>query len=188
MAKVEAAVKRVPNVTSFAYDATKHEITVGYSGYYKDVKDIKIALDGQSVPCEAINPARVVIRPIGKVEKPEGVIGAIKGVPGVVDASTDNNDLIAYADLNTLSLDTLTKAVEGAGVKCQIPSHEEIKVRYSAAGTVDALKSELQRTKWVLRVDIDAADSSVKVLAVRGRVTRDAVKAAMSKCGFPEAK
>ncbi len=188
MSKVEAAVKRVPNVTSFAYDAAKKEITVGYNGFYKDIKDIKIAIDGQSIPCEAVNPARVVVRPIGKPEDPKPALGALKAVAGVVDVAQDNNDFIAYADLSKLSLADLIKSLEGSGVKCQIASHEEIKVRYTTTGSTDALKTDLMKTKWVLRVDVDAADSSVKVLAVKGRVTKDAVKSVMSKHGFPEAK
>jgi hypothetical protein len=188
MAKVEAAVKRVPNVSSYAFDPVTREITVGYAGFYKNIKEIKIAIEGQGVSCEPVNPARVVVRPLGKIEKPDGALSALRGVAGVVEVAPDNNDLVAYADLKTLSLEALCAAVEGAGFKCQIASHEEIKVSYSAAGSVEPLKADLLRTKWVLKADVDAGGSCVKVLAVKGRVTKSAVKSVMAKHGFPEAK
>jgi copper chaperone CopZ len=188
MAKVEGAVKRVKGVSSFSYDATKREIVVGFSGPVSDAKDIKIAIDTQGLTNEILSPAKVVVRPIGKIENPAAALAALKGVPGVVAAESEYNDLVAYADLSTASLDALVKAVEGSGVKCQISSHEEIKVKFGSSGSVEALKNDLGRTKWVLRVDVNAGDSSVKVLSVRGRITRSVVKSIMAKHGFPEAQ
>jgi copper chaperone CopZ len=188
MGKVEAALKRVDGVSSVSYDQASKEISVGFSGPYAEIKKIKIAVDGQGVAGEVVSPARVVIRPMGQVEDASSAINALKGVSGVVASEKDMNDLIAYADLKTVSLDSLLKAAEATGIKCQIASHEEIKVKYTAAGASEPLKSDLSCTKWVLRVDIDASDSSVKVVAVKGRVTRSVVKSVMAKHGFPEAK
>lgn len=188
MAKVEAAVKRVEGVSSFSFDQNSKEISVGYSGKYADIKKVKIAVDGQGVASEVVSPARVVIRPIGQVEDGSAALTALKGVSGVVASEKEFNDFIAYADLTTTTLDSLQKAVEGTGVKCQVASHEEIKVKFSAMGKAEELKSDLSHTKWILKVDIDTAESSVKVLAVKGRVTRSIVKSVMDKYGFPEAK
>jgi hypothetical protein len=181
MPKIESAVKRVKGVTSFAFDATSREISVGYSGPAPDAKNIKIAIDGQGVAGELLSPARIVIRPIGKIEKPEAALAGVKGVAGIVAAETEYNDLIAYGDLSIVSLDTLEQSV---GVKCQIVSHEEIKIRFNGAGSIDELKKDLEHTKWVLKVDV--ADSTVKVLAAKGRLTRALVKSVMTKHGFPE--
>jgi hypothetical protein len=186
MAKVESAVKRVKGVTSFAFDAASREISVGYSGPAPDAKNIKIAIDGQALASELLSPAKIVIRPMGKIEKPEAALAAVKGVAGVVASEMEYNDLVAYGDLSTLSLDSLEKAVEGSGAKCQIVSHEEIKIKYSGTGSIDELKKDLEHTKWVLKVDI--ADSTVKVLSAKGRLTRALVKSVMSKHGFPEAQ
>ncbi len=186
MAKVESSVKRVKGVTSFSYEVTSREISVGFTGPVSEVKDIKIAIDNQSLSNEVLSPARIVIRPIGKVDKPEGVLGSIKGVSGVVAAEQDFNDWVAYGDLSVLSLEALIKACEGSGAKCQIVSHEEIKVKHTGTGATDALKNELSRTKWVLKVDIVGGE--VRVVTVKGRVTKAQVKATMSKLGFPEAQ
>lgn len=188
MAKVEAAVKRVKGVTSFAIDAATREIAVGFAGPVSDARNIKIAIDGQGLSNEILSPAKIVIRPIGKIENPANAVAAIKGVAGVVGAEQEFNDLVAYADLSTTSLDSLEKAVEGSGVKCQISSHEEIKVKYSACGKAEELKSDLARTKWVLKTEIGAGETCVKVLSVKGRITRALVKSIMEKYGFPEAK
>jgi hypothetical protein len=71
-----------------------------------------------------------------------------------------------------------------------IVSHEELKVGFGAGGNGNAqnLQDDLSKTKWVLKVDIDSAGNAVKVLAVKGRVTKSLVKSLMSKHGFPEAK
>lgn len=188
LSKLETAVKRVGSVTDFSYDASKKEVRVGYTGYAKDVKELKIAIEGQGLSCEAVNPARVVIRPVGAISKPDAALSAMKGVSGVLDTARDGNDLIAYSDLETLSLEALAKALEGAGVKCQFPSHEEVKIKYGASGDPKALKAELQKVRGVLRADIDSEGQCVKVLAAKGRVTRAAVKSIMDKHGFPEAK
>jgi hypothetical protein len=92
----------------------------------------------------------------------------------------------AYADLSIVSLEGLEKAVERCGVKCQIVSHEEIKVRYKTAGSMETLKNDLARTKWVLKAEVCPGENCVKVLTVRGRVTHAAIKAVMERCGFPE--
>lgn len=175
-------------VTSFSFDPKTKEITVGYSGLAKDVKDIKIAVDGQSVACEILSPARVVVRPIGALEDATNALNAMKGVAGVTGVNKEFNDLVAYADLGTTSLDALKAAVEGTGIKCQIASHEEVKVKYTAAGNAEALKDDLSKTKWVLKADIDTAKNEVKVVCVKGRVTRTVIGSVMSKHGFPEAK
>lgn len=188
LTKVENAVKRVAGVTSFSFDPKTKEITVGYGGLAKNVKDIKIAVDGQSVSCEILSPARVVVRPIGALEDPTNALNAMKGVAGVTGVNKEFNDLVAYADLSTTSLDALKAAVEGTGVKCQIASHEEVKVKYTAAGNVETLRDDLSKTKWVLKVEVDSAKMEVRVLCVKGRVTRSIVGSVMNKHGFPEAK
>jgi copper chaperone CopZ len=186
MAKVEAAAKRVKGVTSFSYDASRREIVVGYSGAIREAKDVKIAIDGQALPNEILSPAKVIVRPMGKLENPDTAINAVKGVAGVVAAEQEYNDLAVYADLSAVSLESLMKAVEGSGVKCQISSHEEIKIKYGASGSLDALKNDLARTKWVLRVQVEG--SEVKVLTIKGRLTKAVVKSIMAKHGFPEAQ
>jgi copper chaperone CopZ len=97
MAKVEAAVKRIRGVNSYSVDAAHREITVGFAGPVSDVKNIKIAIDGQALANEVISPARVVIRPIGKIERPEAAATALKGTGGVVAVEAEYNDLVAYA-------------------------------------------------------------------------------------------
>lgn len=186
MAKVEAAAKRVKGVTSFSFDSSRREIIIGYSGPIREAKDVKIAIDGQSLPNEIVSPAKLVVRPMGRLENPDQALNAVKGVAGVVAAEQEFNDLAVYADLSTISLDALIRAMEGSGVKCQISSHEEIKVKYGASGAIDALRRDLERTKWVLRVQVEG--SQVRVLAVKGRVTRAVVKSVMAKHGFPEAR
>lgn len=185
-AKVEAALKRVAGVTSVSIDT--NGISVGFSGPYSDVKKLKIAVETQGVASEVVSPARVVVRPMSQIDDASSVLNALKGVSGVIAAEKEANDLIAYADLSAVSLDSLIKSVEGAGAKCQIASHEEIKVKFSAVGQTEQLKTDLASTKWVLKVDVDSTDSSVKVLAVKGRVTRSVVKSVMAKHGFPETK
>jgi len=188
MAKIESALKRVAGVSSVSFDQNSKEISVGFSGPYSEMKKVKIAVDGQGVAAEVISPARVVVRPMGEINDATAALNALKSVSGVVAVEKDSNDLIAYADLSSASLDSLLKAVEGTGVKCQVASHEEIKVKFSATGKSDDLKNDLKQTKWVLRIDIDSSDSSVKVLAVKGRVTKAVVRTVMAKHGFPEAK
>jgi copper chaperone CopZ len=185
-AKVEAALKRISGVTSVSVDS--NGINVGFSGPYSEIKKLKIAVETQGVSSEILSPARVIVRPMSQIEDASSALNALKGVGGVAAAEKEANDLIAYADLSTVSLDSLIKAVEGTGVKCQIASHEEIKVKFSAAGQTEQLKSDLAATKWVLKVEIVSAESSVKVVAVKGRVTRSVVKSVMAKHGFPEAK
>jgi copper chaperone CopZ len=186
--KIEAAVKRISGVSSASYDPNTHEISVGYSGAYADVKKIKIAVDSAGVSCELLSPAKVIVRPTSQISDHTAALTALKGVAGVLATEKESNDLIAYSDLSAVSLENLIKAVEGAGIKCQIASHEEIKVKYTASGKVEELKDDLNQTKWVLKVDVDSAESCVKVLAVKGRVTRAVIKTVMSKHGFPEAK
>jgi len=188
MAKIESALKRVAGVSSVSFDQNTKEINVGFSGPYSEMKKVKIAVDGQGVAAEVISPARVVIRPMGQIDDATAAVNALKSVSGVSAVEKDSNDVIAYADLSVTSLEGLLRAVEGTGVKCQVASHEEIKVKFSAAGKSDDLKNDLKETKWVLRVDIESSDSSVRVLAVKGRVTKAVVKTVMAKHGFPEAK
>lgn len=188
MAKIESALKRVGGVSSVSFDQNTKEINVGFSGPYSEMKKVKIAVDGQGVAAEVISPARVVIRPMGQIDDATAALSALKSVSGVAAVEKENNDLVAYADLSIATLDGLLKAAEGTGIKCQVASHEEIKVKFSTAGKSDDLKNDLKQTKWILRVDIDTSDSSVKVLAVKGRVTKAVVKTVMAKHGFPEAK
>lgn len=186
--RLEAAVKRVPSVTEFSFDPERREVKIGYSGFAKDIKELKIAIEGQGLSCEAISPARVVVRPLAALEKSDGALSAMKTVSGVVDVAREGNDLIAYSDLAVISLDGLAKALENSGVKCQIPSHEEVKVKYGASGNVESLKAELLKTRWVLRAAVDSDGHSIKVLAVRGRLTRAIVATLMNKYGFRESK
>lgn len=188
VARLEAAVKRLPGVTSFAFDPITRQMSVGYSGVYSETKRIKVAIDSQGVSSEIVSPARVVVRPMAVLDDPSRFLSALKGVPGVLAAEREGNDLIAYADLSTASIHSIRQAVEGTGIRCQIASHEEIRVKFGAAGTPEALTADLERTKWVLRAEVDPAESVVKVLAVKGRVTRALIKSVMSKNGFAEAK
>lgn len=154
----------------------------------KDVKEIKIEIDGQGILCDVVNPARVIVRPMAKLENARPALDSIRGVAGVLGVEQEYNDLVVFADLSLLSLDALKAAVDGGGVKCQIASHEEVTVRFETAGSIPALKDDLARTKWVLNVAIDVEKKEVKTLCVKGRLTRAIVSGVMSKHGFKELK
>jgi copper chaperone CopZ len=188
--KIEAALKRVAGVTSTNYDASTRSINVGYAGPWSDLNKITIAVNNNGVSAELVSPAKIVYRPMSPVEDETKVITAVKGISGVQYVARENNDILVYADLMSVSLDQIKSGCEGAGVKGMFVSHEEVKVNFAAGGNgnASALQDDLSKTKWVLKVDIDSAGNAVKVLAVKGRVTKSLVKSLMTKYGFPEAK
>jgi len=190
MDRIEAALKRVSGVSSVSYDNGTRSINVGFNGGWNDLKKLEIAVSNAGASAELVSPARVVYRPMVIVEDENKVLTAAKNVSGVQYVAKENNDFYIYADLASTSLDSIRSACEGAGVKGAIVSHEEIKVPFAsgAAGNTMALQDDLAKTKWVVRVEIDAASNAVKVLAVKGRVTKALIKLLMIKHGFAEAK
>lgn len=188
MTRVETAVKRLSYVNGAAYDPATGEIKVDYTGTMDDVTEIRNIIDRQGVACEAVNPMRVVVRPIGQVSKPAVVLAAVRKVKGVLAAEKDGSDFIVYSDASTLSLAGLVNAARDVGVKCRIPSHEEFEFTLGRVGSVEALKEDLARTKWVLRADVHASAKTIVFLCVKGRVSRAALRTIAEKHGFFEAK
>jgi copper chaperone CopZ len=186
--KVEAALKRVEGVSSASLDATSRRINVSYTGQYKDIDKIRTAVQNAGVSSELLNPAKMIFRPMGEVDDGDKLASAIKGVAGVTMATREFNDIHFYADLATLDMEKVIQAALGSGVKGQITTHELIKVGLTSGGDAAKLVDELEKTKWVLKAEIDASTNSVKVLSVKGRVTRTLVKQIMTKCGYPEGK
>lgn len=187
--KIQAALKRVNGVTSASYDASSRMIDVGYSGIWTDINKLEMAVNNNGVAAELVSPAKVTFRSMVVIEDDAKVIAALKGVSGVQYVSRDNSDLYVYCDLSTTTLDSIRSACEGSGIRGMFASHEEVKVNFSAGnGNGPALQEDLSRTKWVLRVDIDSAANVVKVLAVKGRVTKALIKSLLNRHGFAEAK
>lgn len=180
--KVEATLKRVDGVSAATLDAPARRIHVTYAGPFSGLDKVKNAVQN----AELIDPAKVIFRPMASVDDDAKVTAALKGIAGVRQVVKEYNDFILYADLSTLNLDQVTGS---AGVKGMIATHEILKVTLPASGgNATSLLDELSRTKWVLKAEIEAASNTLKVLAVKGRVTRAVVKSVMTQCGFPETK
>jgi copper chaperone CopZ len=186
--KVEASLKRVDGVTNAAFDAGSRRINVTYTGPFAGIEKIRNAAQNSGASCELLNPAKLIFRPMGQIEDESKLLSAIRGVSGVTTASKDLNDITFYADLSSLDLDAVTKAALGAGVKGQIVTHEVLKQALPAGGNPASLTDELGKTKWILKAEVDSSTNELKVLAVKGRVTRALVKSIMTKCGYPETK
>lgn len=187
--KVEATLKRVEGVTGATLDTTSRRINVSYAGAFASVDKVRNSIQTSGVSCELISPAKVTFRPMGTVDEDGKLLAALRGIAGVQMVTKDYNDFTLYADLSAVDLDTILQAAQGAGVKGAIASHELFKVALtSTTGNSANLLDELSKTKWILKAEIEASTNSVKVLAVKGRVTRALVKTIMTKCGFPEGK
>lgn len=187
--KVEAAVKRVEGVTSASLDGASRRIHVSYTGAYKDIDKIRTAVQNAGVSAELLSPAKMIFRPMSQVDDADKLANAIRGVSGVTMVVREFSDIHLYADLSSLNVEQVQQAALGVDVKGQITTHEQIKVALpSTNGDSAKLIDELGKTKWVLKAEIDASTNSVKVLSVKGRVTRTLVKQIMAKCGYPEGK
>jgi hypothetical protein len=187
--KVEAALRRVEGVGTATLDSASRRIMVGYAGPYKQIDKLRNAVQNVGVSCELLSPAKIVFRPTVVVDEDAKLVNALKGVAGVTDAMRELNDYHVYANLESVDLDDLSKAAAGVGIKGMIASHEVIKEKLSSTGgNSTSLLEELGKTKWVLKASIDSSTNSVKVLAVKGRVTKAVIKSLMSKCGFAESK
>jgi copper chaperone CopZ len=187
--KIESTLKRVEGVTSVSLDAASRRINLTFVGPWTGIEKVRNAAQTAGASAELVSPAKVTFRPTVQVDDDAKITAALKGVSGVHHVAKDFNDYVLYADLATLDLDEISKAVLGVGVKGLIATHEWVRVGLgSTAGNSSQLLDELAKTKWVLRAEIDAATSSVKVLAVKGRVTRALVKSVLAKCGYTESK
>lgn len=187
--KVESSLKRVEGVTSATLDAASRRINVGYVGPFGGIDKVRNAVQTSGVSAELLSPAKVVFRPTVQVEDDSKLVAALKGVAGVHMVLKDLNDYAIYADLSTLDLEEVSKAALSTGVKGIMPTHELHKsVLATANGDAVNLVDELSKTKWVLKAEFDASAKTLKVLAVKGRVTRALIKSLASKCGFAESK
>jgi copper chaperone CopZ len=185
--KIQAALKRVAGVTDATFDASSRTINVQYGGPWKELNKLSMAVNNNGVSAELLSPARVGFRPMVQIDDEGKVLGAVKGISGVQYVSRENGDIQIYCDLSTTSLDSIRSACESAGVKGMIVTHEEIQVKFSAGqGNGGALVDDVAKTKWVLKAEV--VGDAVKVLAVRGRVTKALIKSLLSKHGFAEAK
>jgi copper chaperone CopZ len=187
--KVESSLKRVAGVASASLDAASRRINVSFVGPFKDIEKVRNAVQTSGVSAELLSPAKVIFRPTVQVESDSKLVAALKGAPGVQMVLKDLNDYTLYADLSTLDLDEVTKAALSAGVKGMTPTHELIKtVLPPKGGDAAALIDELNKTKWVVKADIEAASNTLRVVAIKGRVTRALIKSLSTKCGFAESK
>lgn len=187
--KVDASLKRVTGVASTSFDAAARRINVTFVGPFKDIDKVRNAVQTSGVSAEILSPAKIIFRPTVEVESDSKLIASLKGVPGVQIVLKDLNDYTLYADLSTLDLEEVTKAALSAGVKGMTPTHELIKtVLPPKGGNPEALLEELNKTKWILKADLDASTNTLKVLAIKGRVTRALIKSLSTKCGYVESK
>ncbi len=188
--KVEGALKRIAGVGGISYDPATRSILADYTGPWRDLGKLPITLANNGLFAEIKNPAKVVYRPMVQTEDAAKVIRALKAISGVHFVGNDNNDFQVYVDLELVSLEQIKSACEGVGIRGMIASHEEVRVSFGPGGqgNTSALSEDIARTKWVLNVDIDVSTNAVKVLAIKGRVTKALVKSLMAKHGFPEAK
>jgi hypothetical protein len=185
--RIDQALKRLSGVSSVSFNDATATIEVGYGGPWSDLAKVKNTVSACGVSAEVVNPARVVYRPTVIVEDESKAVAALKAVAGVHYVCRESNDLVIYCDLAVTLLDSIRSSAEGAGLKGMINSHEEIRVPFTTqSGNLSALLEDLARTKWVLKTDQDG--SNVRVLAVKGRITKALVKSLMTRHGVAESK
>lgn len=177
--RVESALKRVPGVSQAGVLPESRSMEISFEGPWTDLKKLEFAVSATGVSAEIINPARVVLRSAEDMAKG---LEAVRTLPGVHFVTRENNDAHIYCDLEQVSLDEIR---EKSRVRTQVISHEEIRISFTSSGDRDALKADLERTKWVIRALVDG---TVWVLAPKGRVTKALIKSVMAKNGFAPSK
>ncbi len=109
------------------------------------------------------------------IASPDKVKQTLSSVPGVKAVVQDGNAFKCYADMET-ELGAVEAAAAGS-----VTSHEWLSLTASG-GNEETAGRELGNTKYVLCAEI--GDEQVRVLCVKGRVTRALIKSLLTKAGF----
>jgi copper chaperone CopZ len=174
---IESVLNRVTGVKSVAFRPADRMFEAVFEGKYEDLAAFKPAMASTGVPSEMVSPLEIVFRPGSlPVQNPDKLKETLGKVPGVKAVVQDGNAFKCYADV-----ETDLAAIESAGGS--VMSHEWLSLAVSAVpDNAETAVTDLANTKYVLRVEVE--DAQVKVLCVKGRVTKALLKSILTKNGF----
>jgi hypothetical protein len=163
---------RVPGVTAVAVDEAAKVATLTYTGDWKGLGEIGAALNSQGTVIDpALFAAHVTAHaPSASLQRLPDLLGQVRGVRRMLAAGSA---VEFWASIPDLDLDGLL----GLGYRFSFITCEVLEFSLAARGggePIDEFKRVLMDTRGVLRADV--AGSTVRVLALKGKVTTDTLK------------
>lgn len=181
---VEPVLSKIPGVTNVKMDDSGW-ITCAFKGTFKDLDKVEREIQNLGISACLYDPCKFVIRPSEMVKDKTAFINALKGVAGVKAVDEDGGYYHCLADPSQCDPETLLDAAKNAGAKSQLTSHEVFTFKIESKdfkGAVSALEQKLKDARYVLRAT--CGTDSIKVVVVKGKVSKTTVKGMIEKEGL----
>lgn len=160
-------------------------ITCIFKGAIRDLDKVEREVQNLGISACLYDPCKFVIRPSEMVTNKAAFIKALESVPGVKAVDEDGGYYHCLADPSQCDPEALVDAAKNAGVKSQLTSHEVFIFKIESKdfkGGTSVLEQKLKETRYVLRAT--CGTDSIKVVVVKGKVSRAVVKAMIEREGL----
>jgi len=157
---LKLALEKTKGVDKVVLDAANRTAQVTYSGALKTIPVLEQAAAASGVPAAIISHARLIVgfkalkgADLAKLQQ------ELQGVSGVKSAKVQGTTAELFADLATLTNDSLKQASANANFEMLINSHEYVTLKLSN-GDAQNLSKDLTATKGVLVLKSASGDSA----------------------------